>query len=221
MGSSPLIAGFGRLKVSCGHAQSGPTIDLWAVDREMDTPLSLIERVRDPKDSASWKRLVDLYTPLIRSWLRRSVSEADADDLLQEILGAMLRAMPSFEHSGRPGAFRHWLRTTTGYHLAGYWKSRKARTQAPEFAWDQLEQEESELSRALDREHDEFVARRLLVLMEPEFSASTWLAFKRQVLDGLKAAEVATELGTSVNAVLLAKSRVLARLRQEGKGLID
>ncbi len=187
----------------------------------MDTPLSLIERVRDPHDSASWRRLVDLYTPLIRQWLRRSVADSDADDLIQEILGAMLRAMPSFEHSGRPGAFRHWLRTTTGYHLSAFWKSRKSRGQAQPFVWDELQEPESELGRTWDREHDEFVARRLLLMIEPEFSPTTWLAFKRQVLDGLKAAEVAAEMETTVNAVLLAKSRVLARLRQEGRGLID
>ena len=57
--------------------------------------------------------------------------------------------------------------------------------------------------------------------MEPEFTGPTWLAFRRQVIDGLPAAEVAAELGTSVNAVLLAKSRVLARLRKEARGLID
>ena len=58
-------------------------------------------------------------------------------------------------------------------------------------------------------------------LIEPEFTRPTWLAFRRQVLDGRLPAEVAAELGMTVNAVLLAKSRVLARLRKEGRGLID
>ncbi len=187
----------------------------------MDTPLSLLERVRDPADATSWRRLVALYDPLIRRWLHRSVEGADEDDLVQEVLGAVLGAMPSFEHSGRPGAFRHWLRTTTGHHLSAFWRSRRSRGVARPFDWDQLQEPESDLSRAWDREHDEFVARRLLDLMEPEFSPTTWRAFRRQVLDGLKAAEVAAELGTTVNAVLLAKSRVLARLRREGQGLID
>ena len=190
-------------------------------DDSMDTPLSLIERVRDSTDAVSWRRLVDLYDPLIRRWLRRSVEGADEDDLVQEVLGAVLGAMPTFEHSGRPGAFRHWLRTTTGHHLSAFWRRRKSREVVQPFDWDQLQEPESDLSRLWDREHDEHVARRLLELMEPEFSPTTWRAFRRQVLDGLKPAEVAAELGTSVNAVLLAKSRVLARLRQEGRGLID
>jgi RNA polymerase sigma-70 factor, ECF subfamily len=188
----------------------------------MDTPLSLIERIRDPSDAASWRRMVDLYSPLIRRWLRREVAGPDEDDIVQEVLAAVLRAMPTFEHSGRPGAFRHWLRTTTAYHLSAFWRSRRARAAgAPPAVWDLLENPESDPSRAWDREHDEFVARRLLDLMESEFSPTTWHAFRRQVIDGLRPAEVAAEMNTSVNAVLLAKSRVLARLRKEGRGLLD
>jgi RNA polymerase sigma-70 factor, ECF subfamily len=188
----------------------------------MNTPLSLIERIRDPSDAASWRRLVDLYSPLIRRWLRREVAGPDEDDIVQEVLAAVLRAMPTFEHSGRPGAFRHWLRTTTAHHLSTFCRARRTRAAgASPAVWDLLENPESDPSHAWDREHDEFVVRRLLDLMEPEFTTTTWQAFRRQVIDGLRPAEVAAELDTSVNAVLIAKSRVLARLRQEGRGLLD
>jgi RNA polymerase sigma-70 factor, ECF subfamily len=58
-------------------------------------------------------------------------------------------------------------------------------------------------------------------LIEPEFAPSTWNSFCLLVLKELPAADVAETLGLSVNAVLIAKSRVLRRLRQEGRGLID
>jgi RNA polymerase sigma-70 factor (ECF subfamily) len=158
---------------------------------------------------------------LIRRWLRRTVAGADEDDLVQEVLGAVLRAMPTFVHSGRTGSFRRWLRTTTANTLAGFWRRRRTTSgELPPVEWELLEDSESELSRSWDREHDTFIARRLLELMEPEFSPTTWLAFRRQVIDGAAAA-VAGEMGMTVNAVLLAKSRVLARLRKEGRGLID
>jgi RNA polymerase sigma-70 factor, ECF subfamily len=86
---------------------------------------------------------------------------------------------------------------------------------------DQLEDPSSDLSRVWDREHDQHIARRLLELIEPHFEARTWQAFRRVVLDGCKAAAVAAELGLSVNAVLLAKSRVLHRFREEAQGLTD
>jgi RNA polymerase sigma-70 factor (ECF subfamily) len=56
-------------------------------------------------------------------------------------------------------------------------------------------------------------------LIEGDFTPATWAAFCRQVLDGRSPKDVATELGLSVNSVLLAKSRVLKRLRAELPGL--
>jgi RNA polymerase sigma-70 factor (ECF subfamily) len=44
--------------------------------------------------------------------------------------------------------------------------------------------------------------------------------FARFVLDGLSADEVAEEVSGTPNAVYIAKSRVLARLRQEAGGLL-
>ena len=48
-----------------------------------------------------------------------------------------------------------------------------------------------------------------------------WQAFGRHVREGIAAADVAAELGVTVNVVLLAKSRILRRLRQEIHGLTD
>jgi RNA polymerase sigma-70 factor, ECF subfamily len=57
---------------------------------------------------------------------------------------------------------------------------------------------------------DEFVLKRLLDLIEPDFQPATWRAFRRQVIDGESAETVAGELGMTVNAVSIAKSRVLS-----------
>jgi len=192
-----------------------------------ETSVSLLERLRLHPDAAAWRELVDLYTPLIRGWLRRhAVSEADADDLTQEVMAVVVRELPHFQHNQRRGAFRNWLRTITAHRLRASWRDRKSLPEATgdsDFLkmLDQLEDPASDLSRLWEREHDRHVARRLLELIEPHFEASTWQAFRRVVLDGCKAAAVAEELGLSVNAVLLAKSRVLRRFREEMRGLTD
>ena len=62
---------------------------------------------------------------------------------------------------------------------------------------------------------------RLLEMLKGDFEPKTWQAFTRMALDGLPAAEVAQELGLTTNAVFIAKSRVLARLRQEAAGLVE
>jgi RNA polymerase sigma-70 factor (ECF subfamily) len=193
-------------------------------DRTMpETSRSLLDRLRSQPDDASWARLVDIYTPLIRSWLgTQGLASADADDLTQETLLVVVRELPAFQHSGRRGAFRNWLRTISVHRLRDFWRARRSRpVQAHEAELDRLEDPSSQESLIWDQEHDRFVARRLLELIEPEFSAATWIAFRRQFVDRQKAAEIAAELGVSTNAVLIAKSRVLRRLRQEAAGLID
>jgi RNA polymerase sigma-70 factor (ECF subfamily) len=85
---------------------------------------------------------------------------------------------------------------------------------------DQLEDPNSDLSRLWDQEHDQHVVRRLLDLIEPDFRPTTRQAFRRQVVDGAPAEVVALELGLTVNAVLIAKSRVLQQLRRQAGGLV-
>jgi RNA polymerase sigma-70 factor (ECF subfamily) len=78
-----------------------------------------------------------------------------------------------------------------------------------------------ELARAWDAEYAHAILRGLLALAEPEFSPTTWRAFRRLALDGASPRVVAAELGLTVNAVTIAKCRVLSWLRREARGLID
>jgi RNA polymerase sigma-70 factor (ECF subfamily) len=192
-----------------------------------DTPVSLLDRLRLRPDDDSWKRLVDLYTPLLHGWLRRhALQPSDVDDLVQEILTAVVRDLPQFWHNERPGAFRRWLRTILVHRLRVFWHARRTRPLAAGDGdlgklLDQLEDPDSGLSGLWDREHDWHVLHRLLEMIRPDFAPTTWQAFRRTVLDGSTADSVAAEVGLSVNAVCVAKSRVLQRLRHEARGLID
>jgi RNA polymerase sigma-70 factor (ECF subfamily) len=135
----------------------------------------------------------------------------------------VLSKLPDFIHSGRTGAFRHWLRTITVNHVRAFWRTQRLPigNADAEAVLDQLTDPASELSRQWDREHDCHVAHKVLDHVEPEFKPATWRAFCRLVLDEAAPEMVAAELDLSVNAVLIAKSRVLRRLRQEVEGLLD
>jgi RNA polymerase sigma-70 factor (ECF subfamily) len=189
------------------------------------TSASLLERARDPGDAEAWRRLVDLYTPLIRSWARRYTLQSDeVDDLVQEVLGTLARELPRFEHNRRTGALRRWLRTVAVNVLRHAWRRGRFRpTGGTDFAavLDQLEDPASGLSQLWDREHDRHLVRRTLATIEPDFRPSTWQAFHRHVLEGVPVRDVATELGITVNAVLIAKSRVLQKLREQLRDLVD
>jgi RNA polymerase sigma factor (sigma-70 family) len=190
------------------------------------TSATLLERLQTPGDEAAWERFLVIYKPLIHGWLRRfDLAGADADDLAQDVLMAVVKDLPEFQHAGQKGAFRGWLRVVTLNRLRGHWRRlqtqrRAAGSQVAEML-DQLQDPASELCRRWDQEHDRFVTQRLLEIIQPEFQATTWQAFRRLVLEDAAPAQVAQELGLSSNAVWSAKSRVLRRLRQEAQGLVE
>jgi RNA polymerase sigma-70 factor (ECF subfamily) len=88
-------------------------------------------------------------------------------------------------------------------------------------ALQQIADPDSALNRQWDEEHDRYVFQCLLDPVEEEFEPITLQAFRRRALDGASGAEAAREMGMSVAAVYVAKSRVLARIRQDAEGLID
>lgn len=192
-----------------------------------DTPVSLLDRVRRGRGEESWERLEALYAPLLRRWIGRySLQDSDADDLVQEVLMTLSRELPEFDHSGRPGAFRKWLRGILVHRLQHFWRTKQRRpvatgTSSVQEQLAQLQDDTSQVSRMWDEEHDQHVLSGLLETVRPQFEARTWEAFRRQAFRGEPGRAVADELGMTLKAVQLAKARVLRILRAEAAGLID
>jgi len=191
-----------------------------------ETSLSLLATLRTSPDEAAWARLVDLYSPLIHSWLRRQGMQQDADDVTQEVLTVVVRRLAEFERAPRTGAFRAWLRTITVNCLRDHWRRQRNKPLASgrdsvADMINQLADPASGLSKMWDIEHDRHVTKYLLDQIKPQFAETTWRAFIRVAVDGVKAQDAATELGITENAVFIAKSRVLSALRERGRGLID
>jgi RNA polymerase sigma-70 factor (ECF subfamily) len=190
------------------------------------TSESLLERLRVQTDGEAWQRLVQLYEPWLRDQVRsKGLATVDVDDIVQEVMTVLLQEIPKFQHNGRRGAFRCWLRGITVNRLRELWRDRKYRPTAGgsdlERTLDQLADEGSELSRLWDREHDHHVVSQLLKAIAGDFEPRTWQAFQAFVIEGRPAATVAAELGMSQGAVWTAKSHVLKRLRQVAKDLLD
>jgi RNA polymerase sigma-70 factor (ECF subfamily) len=189
------------------------------------TSLSLLERARD-RDPLAWQRLAGLYAPLLTTWLQRYVQPSDADDLVQEVLLAVSKELPRFEHAGREGSFRAWLRTIMTFRLKNHWRTRRRH---PSAAGDddllrqlqELEDPNSELSQLWDQQHDQHLLQQLLAQVANRFQPSTLEAFRRVVIEGQSPDFVAQDLGISLNSVAIAKCRVVRELRRESKGLLD
>jgi RNA polymerase sigma-70 factor (ECF subfamily) len=171
----------------------------------------------------AWEYLDRLYRPFLRGWfLAHEVPPADAEDLTQDVMVTAFRELKAFIHSGQVGAFRTWLRRTCLHRLQGYRRSLELRG-TPEGGTRFQEQlcEVVEPASDWDRQHDRELLRHLVANLAGEFEEKTLGAFRRLAFDGLAAPQVAAELGMSVAAVYIAKSRVLRRLRTEAAGLID
>jgi RNA polymerase sigma-70 factor (ECF subfamily) len=185
------------------------------------TPISLLARLRQPANQAAWDKLVELYTPVLFAWARRLGLQAqDAADLVQEVFAVLVRKLPEFEYNPQQG-FRKWLHTVT---LNKWRDACRRRGVLPQpTAGDALEDvaNAEDPDMLAEREYRQQLISRALELMQTDFQPATWKACWELVVNGRPAAAIARELGISVNAVYLAKGRVLRRLRAELEGLLD
>jgi RNA polymerase sigma-70 factor, ECF subfamily len=182
------------------------------------TPLTLLERLRQAPDDAAWRRLVQLYTPLLFHWARRAgESEHDAADLVQDVFVILVKTLPLFQL--QPGGhFRAWLRTITLNKLRERKRRDALARQVPLGAEPALP---DDVEAFWEDEYRGELTRRALQLMQSDFAPTTWQACWEHTAKGRPAAEVGRELGISENAVYIARCRVLRRLRQELAGLLD
>lgn len=185
---------------------------------------SLIGRIRSADDVDAWTQFVAIYGPLVRGYARRcGLQEADADDVVQEVFRAVAAAILELEHRPGRGAFRRWLFTITRHRLLDFLKRARRRehgaraTNAMALLVDRAApDQEPEWDQEYERQVFTWAAKRV----QPQFQEHTWRAFWRTAVEGRPGPQVAAELGMSLGAVHVARSRVLARLREEVRGLV-
>lgn len=184
------------------------------------TSISLLHRLQQPKEAAAWERFVELYTPMIRSWIKRQgLSDTDAEDLAQDVVVVLLKKLPEFQYSPEK-SFRGWLRTIAVNKSRDFFRRKNIRKEAGDGLIAGL---------AVDPEHLEFIEEpeyraqlvsQALRIMQSDFRTTTWQACWQSLVEGRPIEEVATSLDITPNAVYVARSRVLRRLREELEGLL-
>src|SRR5262245_6063554 len=95
------------------------------------TRASLLVRIRDPGDKEAWRQFVGLYAPLIHGLARqRGLQDADAADLTQEVLRALVAIAPGFAYDPTRGSFRGWLYTVACNKIRDFRETRLNRDRA-------------------------------------------------------------------------------------------
>jgi len=185
------------------------------------TRASLLVRLRDGGDTGAWREFVHLYAPIIYGFARkRGLQDADAADLMQEVLRSVSLASKRLEYDPARGSFRGWLFTITRNKVFNFLESRSRRVMGSgdSRVQQRLEQQadsDGALSAEWEANYQRTMANQAMERVKGEFQAATWDAFIQTAVEGRTPAQVASRVGLSVGAVYVAKSRVIARLRQE------
>jgi RNA polymerase sigma-70 factor (ECF subfamily) len=186
---------------------------------EPTTRRSLVLRLRNLDDEAAWTEFLQIYEPLVYRLARsKGLQDADARDLCQDVFRAVAGAIDRWDPDPAKGRFRGWLfRIARNLMVNLLVRQRRqiqgsGRTSVYELLEAQPEndsQAEAEFAVAFQRRAFRWAAEQV----QKDFSEATWQAFWQTGVLNRPVAEVATELGMTVGAVYVARSRVLARLR--------
>jgi RNA polymerase sigma-70 factor (ECF subfamily) len=191
------------------------------------TRYSLILRLRDPGDVAAWHEFVTLYEPLIlRLAARKGLQDADAQDLCQEVFTAVARAIERWDPDPARGTFRGWLARIARNLLVNFLtrhthEPRGSGGTSVQELLDAVPSADPSATALFEAEYRRRVFRWAADQVRGEFTPSTWQAFWRTAVEGRRPGAVAAELHLSTGAVYIARSRVLARLRQRIEELAD
>lgn len=192
---------------------------------EPETRPSLMLRLRDPVDQRAWVEFVGIYEPLVLRLMRqRGLQDADARDVTQQVLLAVNQAVEQWQPDGRESSFRRWL-FAIARRLALKFVQRSSMVRGPARrgagGTDMLDllknlpepdqRTEVEFDHEFRTEVFHWAAEQIRI----EFRDSTWQAFWRSCVLNEPIASVAESLGTTTGNVYVARTRVIARLRQK------
>lgn len=192
----------------------------------VETSQSLLYRLQHDQDDENWFQFSHIYLPLIQRWMRQqNVNETDADDLAQDVMTVINRKLKDFDHAGRTGSFRAWVKNIVINCIRNHWRQKAKVDVRGGSTWEdqvrQLEDPKSELSLLWEKQHDQHILAAVLQMAKPRFEPTTWQAFELLALKNETVENVSDALNLSKNAVCVAKSRVLGTVRKLAEGFIE
>ena len=183
------------------------------------TRSSLLRRVRDLDDATGWDEFDRLYRPLLVTYARqRGLRLEEADEIAQQCMTALVPRMQTFT---RKSSFRGWLRGMVDHKVSDFLtqsrKHRRAGTEllaqtpdpgrTPEELWQQ-QWNHTHLAYCLDS-------------LRIDYAPHTLQAFAMYVLQERPVKEISRRLGMTPNQIYVAKTRVMARIRERFGEMID
>ena len=183
-----------------------------------DTNLSLIARVQQLGNGSAWEEFLAIYRPAILQMARRrGLQDADAHDVLQQVLLSVSQSIERWTAGDNQPPFRAWL-TTVARNAITKSLTRQPRDRGTG-STSVMKLLHTRPNVDAEKEMDS-TARHELVFwtanqIRGEFSDATWSAFWQTAVEGHPAGEVAKRLGRSRGAIYVARFRVTTRLKEK------
>src|SRR6185436_5157519 len=172
------------------------------VDESPLTRASLLVQIRDGSNHAAWREFVNLYGPVVYGFARkRGLQDADAADLMQDVLRSVSAAIGRLDYDRNQGSFRGWLFTITRNKVFNFLSARRIRPQGSgDTTTNRLldtHPVENDSSETWELEYQRRLASLAIGRVKGEFQESTWKAFLLTAVEGVAAAEAARQVGIS------------------------
>lgn len=195
------------------------------------TRLSLLERLRDLDDHGSWQEFFDTYWRLIYfAAVRAGLSDADAEDVVQETIIGVARNMPKFRYEPEVCSFKGWLMRVTRSRIVDH--LRKALPQKNVFVplpSDTKTGEEEPLmleshngasfEELWDAEWQKNLIEAAMERVKRKVPPEHYQIFYLHSLKGMPARDVGELLGASVPKVYVVRHRVARLIKREIRAL--
>jgi len=188
-----------------------------------DTRASLILRLSNKSDVEAWDEFVATYQPLVyRLAMRKGFQHADAQELVQDVMLAVSKAVDRWVPDASQARFRDWLFCIARNLMINFLTRGKHRALGSGHSgvMELLQQQcdphcdESALfDLEFRREVFQWAASQIKSTVRPH----TWEAFWLSSVDGVSIEDVADQLGMTTGSVYIARSRVIHRLRERAK----
>ncbi len=195
------------------------------LDDSYPTRPSLLVRLKDTGDKAAWQEFNDVYGPLIfRFALKAGLSEAEAQDVVQDTLIAASKNLKGFQYRPEVCSFKTWLLNLSRWRVIDQLR-RRAPASARVGRRDETSMGTATVDRVPDPAGDELdrlweeewhgtLREMALKEVRRKVDASQWQIFDLYALKGWSAGQVARALGVNVGRVYLAKHRVSTLLKK-------
>ncbi len=156
----------------------------------------------------------------------RGLQDADAADLLQEVLRRVGDSIGKLDYAKSKGGFRAWLFTITRNCLNSFFEKRKrTKTTGNDSTHNaflnQLPNDTEELTEIWEKEYQRQLMSKAIAIVRPNTDSKTWAAFEMTAINNMTADEAGDALEMTRGAVYVARSRVTARLRAEVERLME